>query len=106
MSFVDHKDVIEALPPDRAAEAFAMPAEDGLRLGDDQTRPPASPEAREPNPEDPISPMEPRALHRALEEGDLLAERQVLGGERRAALEQQPQEYRDELQCAPIEAPA
>jgi hypothetical protein len=32
-----------------------------------------------------------------LEEGHLLAERQVLRDERRAALEQQPEEHRDEL---------
>ncbi len=44
--------------------------------------------------------MESGALHRALEDGYLLAERQVLRGERRAALEQQPEEDRDELQCA------
>jgi hypothetical protein len=30
----------------------------------------------------------------------LVAKRQVLRGERRAALEQQPEEYRDDLQCA------
>ncbi len=44
--------------------------------------------------------MELRALHRPLEEGYLLAERQVLRGERRAPLEQQPKAYRDDLQCA------
>jgi hypothetical protein len=44
--------------------------------------------------------MEPRALQRALEDGTLLAERQVLRGERRAALGQQPEEDRDDLQCA------
>ncbi len=74
-----------------------MPAEDGLRLDDEQTRPPAAPQAGKPYPKDPISPMEPRALQRALEDGYLLAERQVLRGERRAALEQQPEEDRDDL---------
>jgi hypothetical protein len=44
--------------------------------------------------------MEPRALHRALGDGYLLAERQVLRSEFGAALEQQPEEYRDDLQCA------
>ena len=37
--------------------------------------------------------MEPRTLHRALEEGKLLAEHQVLRGERRPALKQQPEEF-------------
>jgi hypothetical protein len=42
----------------------------------------------------------PGAAHRALEDGKLLAERQVLRGERCAALKQQPEEYRADLQCA------
>jgi hypothetical protein len=44
--------------------------------------------------------MEPRALHRALEDDDLMAERQVLCDESGAALEQLPEEGGDELQCA------
>jgi hypothetical protein len=71
-----------------------MPAEDG------KTRPPASPQAGKPTPEDPISPIEPWALHRALEDGTLLAECQRLRSEFGAALEQQPEENRDDLQCA------
>jgi hypothetical protein len=59
----------------------ALPAEDGLRLDDEQTRPPASPQAGKPTPEDPISPMEPRAL----EDGYLPAERQVLRASAAAA---------------------
>jgi hypothetical protein len=74
-----------------------MPPEDGLRLDDEEARPPASPKAGEPDPKDPVSPIEPRALHGSLEQGYLLAQRQVLRGERRAALEQQPKEYPDDL---------
>ena len=66
-----------------------MPADNRLRLDDEQARPPASPQAGKPDTEDQVSPTEPRALHRALEYGFLLAECQVLRGERRAALEQQ-----------------
>ena len=69
-----------------------MPAEDGFWLDDEQTRPPASSQAGKPDPEDPISPVDPGALHGALEDRHLLAEPQVLRGERRAALEQQPEE--------------
>ena len=82
-----------------------MPAEDGLRLDDQQTRPPASPQAGKPEPEDPISPMEPRALHRALENGYLLAEHQVLRGEFRAALNHQSLRRIVTTCGAPIEAP-
>ena len=77
-----------------------MPAQDGLRLDDEQTRPPASPKTGKPYSEDPISPAEPRALHRALEDGYLLAERQVLCDECRAALEQQSEEDGDDLKRA------
>jgi hypothetical protein len=44
--------------------------------------------------------MEPRALHRALEDDDLMAESEVLRGECGAALEQLPEEGGDESQCA------
>ncbi len=77
-----------------------MPAEDGLGLDDNQARPPASPQTGKPDPEDPVSPMEPGALRRALEDGYLLPERQVLRGECRAALEQHPEKDRDALQRA------
>jgi hypothetical protein len=77
-----------------------MPAEDGLGLDDEQTQPPASPQAGKPDPEDPVSPMEPGAHHRALEDGHLLAERQVLGRQCGTALEEQPEEDRDDLQRA------
>jgi hypothetical protein len=74
-----------------------MPAEDGPRLDDDQARPPTSPKAGETDPEEPISPTASRALQRPLGDSHLLAQRQVLGSERRAVLEQQPEEDRDDL---------
>jgi hypothetical protein len=77
-----------------------MPADNRLGLDDEQARSPVSPQAGKSDPEDPISRTEPRALHRALEDGYLLAERQVLHGQCRAALEEQPEAYRDDLQCA------
>jgi hypothetical protein len=77
-----------------------MPPEDGLGLDDNWARPPASPQTGKPRPEDPISLTKPRALHRALEDGYLLAEGQVLRGQCRAALEQLSEEDRDDLQCA------
>ena len=44
--------------------------------------------------------MEPRALHRALQDDDLMAEREVLRDECGATLEQLPEEGGDESQCA------
>ncbi len=77
-----------------------MPADNRLGLNDEQTRTPASPQAAKPDPEDPISPVDPGAFHRALEYGYLLTERQVLCGECGAALEQQLEKDRDDLQRA------
>ena len=77
-----------------------MPADHRLGLDDEQARPPASTQTGKPDPEDPISPVDPGAFHRALEYGYLLAERRVLRGESRAALEQQPEEDGDDLQRA------
>jgi hypothetical protein len=45
-------------------------------------------------------PMEPRALYRALEDGYLLAEPQVLRSEFGAALEDLSEEDGENLQCA------
>ncbi len=77
-----------------------MPAEDGLGLDDEQARPSASPQAGKPDPEDPVSPMEPRAFHRALEDRKLLPERQVLRSEVGAAQANLSEEDGDNLQCA------
>jgi hypothetical protein len=81
-------------------EAFTMPADHRLGLNDEETRPPASPQAVKPDPEDPIAPVDAGALRRALENGYLLAQGQVLRGERRAALEQQSEKDGDDLQYA------
>jgi hypothetical protein len=62
VAFVDHEEVVKTLYQDRADEA----------------RPPASTQAGEPDPEDPVSPIKSRALHRALEDDQLMAEREVL----------------------------
>jgi hypothetical protein len=53
-----------------------------------------------PDPEDPISPVDPGAFHRALEYGYLLAQGEVLRGERGAALEHEPEKDGDDLQHA------
>jgi hypothetical protein len=82
-AFYGSYDAVAAIPD--WSEPIPKIPEKFRRLDDEQTRPPASPQAGKPTPEDPISPMQPRALHRALEGGYLLGERQVLRGERRAA---------------------
>jgi hypothetical protein len=81
-------------------EALPVPADHRLGLDDEQARPPASPQAGTPDPEDPVSPMELRALHRALEDDDLMAESEVLCDECGAALEQLPEGDSDGSECA------
>ncbi len=88
------------LPAPVEAKSLAVPAEYRLGLHDEQARSPASPQAREPDPEDPISPMKPRTRRRALEDVDLLAEGDVLGRELGAALEQEAEKDRGDLHRA------
>ena len=58
------------------AKAGAMPADDGLRLYDDQNVGPAGPEATQSRPEKPVEPVQfgPRPF--AFEDGELLSQRQ------------------------------
>jgi len=67
-----------ALPAPVEAESLAVPAEDGLGLDDHERAAPVVPEAKEPNPEDPIRALEPDAAspELALEHGYLMTEGQ------------------------------
>ena len=56
---------------------------------------PGRPKARQPDPEDPVALAETRALHRALENDDLLAEGQILGGDHGARHKKQSEKERD-----------
>jgi hypothetical protein len=73
------------LPSPVEPEALAVPGEDGAGLNDDETRAPTRPQAREPDPEDPVPSSEPRAADRALEHPELVAQGKILEGDGRRA---------------------
>ena len=56
------------LPPPVELEALAVPGQDGRGLNDDETGPPARPQAGQPDPEDPVPTGEPGSGDRALKD--------------------------------------
>jgi hypothetical protein len=64
-----------AFPAPVEAEAASMPAEDGLRLDEDESIPPPGPEPREAGPQEPIGGVEldPSARALAVEDEELVA---------------------------------
>jgi hypothetical protein len=71
------------LPPPVELEAFPVPSQDRSRLNDDETGPPARPQAGEPDPEDPVPSSEPGAGDGSLQDDQLMAQSQVLEGDGR-----------------------
>jgi hypothetical protein len=63
---------------------------DGSRLDDDEDVTPARPRPGERDPEEPVGPVERRARAATLENGKLLAEGEILEGERAAGSERGP----------------
>jgi len=71
------------LPPPVELEAFPVPGQDSGRLNDDETGPPARPQAGEPDPEDPVPSSEPGSGDGSLQDDQLMAQCQVLEGDGR-----------------------
>ena len=71
-----------------------MPADHGLGLHDQQSRSPARPEPGKPDPEDAVPATNLRLLDRPLQDGQLVAERQILGGQVRRVTEEGPKQHR------------
>ena len=80
---------VTALPRPEQPEGFAMPRDDGVRLDDDQRRSPVGPDATEPRPEESIGHGQPRSLHRALQDAQLVTECQDLKLQGHAAAERE-----------------
>lgn len=59
-------------------EPFAMPAENGLRLDDQEGRPPLTPDFGKPDPEEAIAKAQLRSRMAALIDGQLLSESKIL----------------------------
>jgi hypothetical protein len=64
-------------------EALAVPGEDGRGLDNNETRAPRRPQARQPDPEDPVPTGEPGSADRALKDSQLMAQRHVFQGDGR-----------------------
>src|SRR3990172_2078081 len=82
--------VTPTLPAPVELEALAMPAHDGIWLDDDEAGSPVLPVAGKPDPQDPIPRAKTRALDRAPEDGELVAQREVLGDQGDPPCKQQP----------------
>jgi hypothetical protein len=80
------------LRPPVELEASAAPNQNGGGLHDSQTGPPPHPNAGQPDPEDPVPAGQMGSAHRALEDQELVAQRQVLEGDGRRAEEQSADE--------------
>ena len=72
-----------------------MPREHRRRLHDDETGSPARPDPGQPDPEDPVPPREAWSATGALEDPELMAEREVLEGDGRRAEEQGAEKRQD-----------
>jgi hypothetical protein len=79
-----------ALPAPVETEALTVPAEDGLRLDEDESSTPSGPATREPRPQESIraAKLDSPSRELALEDEELMAEREHLGLECGPAAEQ------------------
>jgi len=75
-----------------------MPTDDRLGLDDDQRFAPASPDARQPDPEETISVLDRRTLPLSLENGQLLPQGKVLKRQVASFFEVGSEESRQEKQ--------
>ena len=73
----------------------ALPSNQGVRLDNEQDRTPARPELRLPDPEDPVAPGQSRPFRSVLQDGELLPESEVLGGQLGSAMTKLGDSIRD-----------
>ena len=83
------------LPRPEQPDALAMPRDDSVRLDNDECRSPIRPDATQPCPQKPIRRGQRRPLHRAVENTELVTERDDLKLKGCTAAERQ-QEGREE----------
>jgi hypothetical protein len=82
-------------PPPVEREALAVPREHRRRLHDHETGSPARPDPAQPDPEHPVPRHEAGSATGALEDPELMAEREVLEGEGRRPEEQGAEKHPD-----------
>ena len=86
---------VPGFPSQIRLEALAMPSNNGGGLDDDEHGTPISPESREPYPEDAVALPQSRTLGLVLQDGKLLPEGMVLGGQPGLSSKQNPKENED-----------
>ena len=75
-----------------APKAASLPAQHSGGSHDDEGLPPGGPYSGQPDPKEPIAPLELRPVHRPLVDGQLLPQSEVLEGELAVAAEQERDE--------------
>ena len=75
-----------------AAKAASLPAQHSGGSHDDEGLPPGGPHSGQPDPKEPIAPLELRPVHPPLVDGQLLPQSKVLEGELAVAAEQERDE--------------
>src|SRR5262245_2593414 len=83
------------LPSPVELESLPMPFDDGLRFDNDQDLPPILAELRENHPEESIPPMQLGPVNFPVEDGQLLAQREILRHERCSWRDQAPDEQKE-----------
>ena len=78
---------VSDLPGPKQAKAFSVPADDGRSFDDKDAELPAVPDGTQPGPQQPIRRRQFRSLDGALENAELMAEREDLKLQRRPAPE-------------------
>ena len=87
-----------ALPSPVELESLTMPPNDGRWLHDDQRRAPATPEPGHQGPEDAITGPQPRSLDGSAQDGQLLAQREILSDQDGSALDEDSKQVKKGLQ--------
>ena len=77
-----------------------MPADDRARLDDQEAGTPISPEPGQPHPEEPITLLQPWALHGSLKNDQLLSKGQVLRCDGRTTQQRRSEQAHDDVDDA------
>ncbi len=85
------------LPAPVESKSLSMPAKNGIGLHDDEDGAPIRPESGQPSPEDAVALPELRPFRALLQDGELLPEDEVLGGQLRLAAKKRSKKNEDYL---------
>src|SRR5438093_985023 len=81
------------------AEAAPLPPQDGVGRHDDESLPPARPHPRQRDPEESVAPAHLRPSHRPLVDGELVAQGQVLQGDKAVSAAERGKQWKQAEQA-------